>query len=61
MDIENFDLEKIGKTELEKINGGGFVVGTIGAVCAVAGLALAGAAALGYADGKGDCMPPPCR
>lgn len=56
MKIKNFNLEEIGKAELKKINGG-----LIGTVCAIAGLALAGAATLGYYNGKKDCMPPPCK
>ena len=37
-------------------NGGGLIGVTIG-ICA---LILAGATALGYYDGKKDCIPPPC-
>ncbi len=55
MKIEDFNLEEIRTSELKEINGG-----IIGTVCAIASLALAGAAALGYYHGKQDCPPPPC-
>jgi hypothetical protein len=54
--MKNLNLEEIQTTELKKINGGGLIGITVG-ICA---LILAGATALGYYDGKKDCIPPPC-
>lgn len=50
------NLKGISTSELRKINGGSL----IGIAIGVAGLVIAGATALGYYDGKEDCMPPPC-
>ena len=50
------NLEVVDHEELKSINGGG-----IGVALGIAGLILTGAAALGYYDGKKDCMPPPCE
>lgn len=54
--MKHLNLKEINTSELKKINGGGL----IGIAIGVAGLVIAGATALGYYDGKEDCMPPPC-
>lgn len=56
MDIENYNLKKIKKSELKEIGGG-----VIGVAVGIAALVLVGATALGYYDGKKNCMPPPCK
>lgn len=53
--MKHANLEEIKTSELKKIGGG-----LIGIAIGVAGLVLAGATALGYYDGKEDCIPPPC-
>ncbi len=55
-------LTKMGLIELTSenckyINGGGWGSAIIGA----AALIIAAAAAIGYYDGKEDCLPPPCE
>lgn len=57
METKKNNLRYITTSELKEINGGGFIALTIG----IAGLVLTGAAALGYYDGKKDCIPPPCE
>ncbi|MDR8389585.1 class IIb bacteriocin, lactobin A/cerein 7B family [Aliifodinibius sp. S!AR15-10] len=49
------DLESLEESELKNINGGIGVLATIGAVAGIYAAVLAGAAAVGYADGKADC------
>lgn len=49
-------FEELSKSELQETNGGGL----IGLAIGVTGLVLACATALGYYNGKKDCMPPPC-
>lgn len=55
--MKNLKLYKLDQRELKSINGGGWAGIAIG----VAGLLIAGAAAVGYYDGKTDCPPPPCE
>jgi hypothetical protein len=54
--MNHSNLKDIKTTELKNINGGGLVGLAIG----VTGLVLACATALGYYNGKKDCIPPPC-
>lgn len=54
--MKHANLEKLATSDLKQINGGGL----IGIAIGVAGLVIAGATALGYYDGKEDCIPPPC-
>lgn len=54
--MKNSNLHELSNSELKSIYGGGL----LGIVIGVAGLALACATALGYYNGKQDCMPPPC-
>lgn len=50
-------LCELNQKELKLINGGGWQ----GLVIGAAALIIAGAAAVGYYDGKADCPPPPCE
>lgn len=54
--MKNLNLEELKTSDLKEINGGGL----IGIAIGVAALVIACATALGYYDGKKDCMPPPC-
>lgn len=54
--MENLNLEEVKTSDLKNINGGGL----IGIAIGITGLVLACATALGYYDGKKDCLPPPC-
>ncbi|NGP89755.1 class IIb bacteriocin, lactobin A/cerein 7B family [Fodinibius halophilus] len=67
MDYPNLNLEKLNQSEIKNINGGGPLLAAAGVAIGVASLAagayataMSAASNAGYADGKADCLPPPC-
>lgn len=50
-------LIELSTEDLKQIEGGGW----LSAAAAAAAALVSGAFYMGYADGKDDCLPPPCK